>query len=165
MADAPLLARVHVDSWRAAYAGLAPASSVERFTYEAREAAFRASMAENAEEIYLVLEKDRAVGLLGLGAARDTDLEACGAGEIWGLYLLPSYWHRGIGRRVMREGEAILRGRGHQTIVLWVLEQNRRAIQFYQALGYEPDGASHHLDWGVKLKAVRYRKSCSERDS
>jgi hypothetical protein len=32
--DAPALGRVHVDSWRAAYRGLVPDSSLQAFTYE-----------------------------------------------------------------------------------------------------------------------------------
>lgn len=54
ISDAPVLARIHVDSWRAAYGELLPASSLDRFTHQWREESFRASLAANAEETYLI---------------------------------------------------------------------------------------------------------------
>jgi ribosomal protein S18 acetylase RimI-like enzyme len=158
ISDAPVLARIHVDSWRAAYRGLIPDPYLERFTYQWREESFRQSLAANAEETYLIQQNDQVVGLLTLGAARDSDVDVSRTGEIWGIYLLPNYWRKGIGKKVVQEAEAMLKSREYETIILWVLEKNQQARQFYEAMGFNPDGASRSIDWGVPLKAVRYRK-------
>ena len=157
--DASTLARIHVDSWRAAYGGLVPDSFLQRFTYEWREEGFRQSLAANAEETYLIDEDEKAVGLLTLGPARDSDVDASLTGEIGGIYISPDYWRKGIGRKVTQEAETILKARGYQTIVLWVLADNQQARQFYEAVGFRPDGATRDVDWGTPLKAVRYRKA------
>lgn len=156
--DARLLARIHVDSWRAAYRELVPAATLEKFTYEWREACFREALSTGAEETYLVEQEGDTVGILTLGPARDPDLDAAHTGEIWGIYLLPSCWRRGIGRRLVEEAEAILKSRGNSQAVLWVLADNLRARRFYEAMGYVPDGETMIIDWGTPLQAVRYWK-------
>jgi len=158
ISDVPVLARIHADSWRAAYRGLIPDSYLERFTYQRREESFRQSLAANAEETYLIQQNDQVVGLLTLGAARDSDVDIHCTGEIWGIYLSPSTWRKGIGKQVVQAAEAMLQARGCETIVLWVLEKNQQARRFYEAMGFNADGASKSIDWGVPLKAIRYRK-------
>jgi ribosomal protein S18 acetylase RimI-like enzyme len=157
--DAPALARIHVDSWRAAYRGLVPDASLQAFTYEGREECFRQPLAAGAEETCLVRVEGRHVGLLTLGAARDPDLDAGRTGEIWGIYLSPGHWRKGIGRRLAGEAESILTSRGYEDAVLWVLEGNQQARRFYEAMGFRFDGQFRDIDWGTPLRAVRYRKA------
>ncbi len=157
--DAPKLAKLHVDSWRAAYRGLVPSTALERFTVERREQAFRESCAAHAEETYLIQEGDEYVGLLTIGAARDADVDIGTTGEIWGIYISPKHWRTGIGRAVMRQAEAILSSRGYRVIVLWVLEDNEHARKFYAAMGYRADGAANTVNWGTVMRALRYRKA------
>jgi ribosomal protein S18 acetylase RimI-like enzyme len=157
--DAPALSRVHVDSWRAAYGGLVPDSSLQAFTYEWREESFRCSLAASAEETYLVQVEGEVVGFLTLGAARDPDLDVGRTGEIWGIYISPGYWRKGIGKRLAEEAERILKSGGYEDAVLWVLEDNQQARRFYEAMGFGLDGESKNIDWGTPLKAVRYRKA------
>ena len=158
VSDAPALARVHVDSWRAAYGGLVPESTLQAFTYEWREERFRAALAAGTEETHLVRVEGQVVGFLTLGAARDADLDAGRMGEIWGIYLAPEHWRKGIGRRLAEEAERMLASRGYEEAVLWVLEGNETARRFYEAMGFALDGESTEVDWGTPLKAVRYRK-------
>jgi ribosomal protein S18 acetylase RimI-like enzyme len=157
--DAPALARVHVDSWRAAYGGLVPDSSRQAFSYEWREEQFRQSLAAGAEETHLIRVEGEVVGFLTLGAARDSDLDTDRTGEIWGIYISPGYWRRGIGQRLAEEAQRMLRSRGYEDAVLWVLEGNQQARAFYEAVGFALDGQSNDLDWGTPLKAIRYRKA------
>jgi ribosomal protein S18 acetylase RimI-like enzyme len=157
--DAPALARVHVDSWRAAYRELVPESSLQRFNYQWREERFRESLAAGAEETYVVGLDKEIVGFLTLGAARDPDLDATRTGEIWGIYISPDHWRRGIGRRLAEEAEEMLRSRGCERAVLWVLAGNQQARRFYEAMGFDLDGQSQDIDWGTPLTAVRYAKA------
>ena len=157
--DAPKLAQVHVDSWQAAYRGLIPDSFRQGFTYQKRESSFRQALSANLEETYLVEDNDRAVAILTIGASRDADLDNIHTGEIWGIYIVPDYWHRGIGTRLVQEAERMLLSRGYRDIVLWVFEGNTDARRFYEAMGFCVDGAFKTLELGKSLKAVRYKKS------
>jgi ribosomal protein S18 acetylase RimI-like enzyme len=156
--DAPELALVHVDSWRAAYRDLVPVAFLERFDYHWREKRFREALAAGVEETYLVRMGGKAVAFLTLGAARDPDLDTKRTGEIWGIYVLPGNWRQGIGRTLALEAERILGSRGYEDAVLWVLEGNQQARRFYEAMGFAPDGESRQINWGAPLRAVRYAK-------
>lgn len=156
--DAPALARVHVDSWQAAYRGLVADSVLKRFTYEWREERFRQSLAAHAEPTYIAYLGDNMVGILTLGIARDADLDLARTGEIWGIYLAPSYWRQGIGRRLFAMAEAMLLSRGYDSAVLWVLEGNDHARRFYEAMGFALDGGRKEVDFDGILPVVRYRK-------
>lgn len=158
VSDAPLLAKVHVDSWQVAYHGLIPDDFREKFTYARREEAFRRALTDGTEETYLAHEQGEALGILTLGASRDNDLDHDVTGEIWGIYLAPTCWRRGIGTQLFHEGERILIARGYREIVLWVLEGNADARRFYEKMGFSLDGAFKHLELGKTLKAVRYKK-------
>ena len=71
--DAPMLAKVHVDSWQVAYRGIVPDSHLERFTYQRREEAFRQALAANLEETYLIEDNDQAIGILTIGPGQALD--------------------------------------------------------------------------------------------
>lgn len=157
-ADADILARVHIDSWRAAYRGLVPDSHLRKLDYSARAQRFRSSLAEKSEETYLAENDGEVVGFLTLGECRDEDLSASETGEIWGIYLAPGHWRRGIGTSLCRFGEKLLMSRGHRIATLWVFRDNDQARRFYEAMGYYADGASKTLNFVVPLEAIRYRK-------
>ena len=110
--DAPMLARVHVDSWRAAYRKMLPESSLRAFSFQWRQECFQESLASGSEETYVFELDGEIVGLLTLGPVRDPDLDTKRTGEIWGIYLSPFYRRRGIGGRLAEEAERILNSRG-----------------------------------------------------
>lgn len=156
--DAPALAKVHVDAWRAAYRGLVPNERLAKLSYARGAENFLRSMREGPEEIYAVEEERVVVGFLTLGPCRDVDLDAETVGEIWGIYLAPEHWRLGIGTRLCRHGEAILAARGCRSVILWVFAENTRARRFYEAMGYAPDGVTKQRDFGIPLEVVRYRR-------
>lgn len=157
--DAPMLAKVHVDSWQVAYRGIVPDSFLERFTYQRREEAFWQALTANLEETYLVEDNDHAIGILTIGASRDADLDVNCTGEIWGIYIAPDYWRRGIGTTLVYEAERILQSRGFNQVILWVLEENMDARRFYERMGFCLDGMYREVELGKPLKAVRYKKA------
>ena len=156
--DAPALARVHVDSWRAAYRGIVPDSFLQGFTYRRREERFRQSLRTNFEETYAIEEDGVIIGFVTLGICRDDDVDPARTGEIWGVYISPVHWRKGVGRHLADYAQAELKSRGYEEATLWVLDENSDARRFYEALGFAPDGATKEVNLGEPLKAVRYRK-------
>ena len=163
--DAPALARLMVDAWQAAYRELVPDSYLSRLSAGRWEARFRESLAAGTEETYAVEAMGAVVGLLTLGACRDLDEDQEATGEIWGIYIAPSHWRRGIGSWVYSEGERMLRERGYGQVVLWVFERNAQARRFYESSGFHPDGATKTQHVGTGLAAMRYRKSLGNRST
>jgi len=159
--DAEELAAVHLASWRAAYRGIVPEAVFKTRDIAYRTVRFREFLTTDEGETYLVERAGLIAGFMTLGACRDADANAKERGEIWGIYLRPSSWRRGIGTRLSRFAETWFRERGYPDVTLWVLERNTAARRFYEARGFEPDGAVKELALGIPLLAVRYRKTIS----
>jgi ribosomal protein S18 acetylase RimI-like enzyme len=157
--DAAPIARVHVDAWRAAYRGLVPDEFLDGLDCDRRAQRVREWLASGEGVTYAAEEGGQVLGFLTLGACRDEDVEPGATGEIWGIYLAPARWRRGIGRALCRYAEEWLRAQGYRLATLWVFAGNGAARRFYEAMGFAPDGGSKTLDFGVPLEAVRYRKA------
>ena len=162
--DAAALARLHIDSWRSAYRGLVPDSHLDNLDYDRRAERFRESLAGQLEETHLVEQDGDMLGFLTLGACRDEDLDQETSGEIWGIYLAPEHWRKGVGGQLCRYGERILESRAYRIATLWVLAGNDQARRFYEAMRYEVDGAAKMLNFSTPLEAVRYRRELKDKE-
>lgn len=155
--DAEIMGGIHAGSWKAAYKGIVPDSFLDRINAEGRANYFYKALKEGLEEDVLVFVNEKAVGLMAIGKCRDADQqEPCG--EIWGIYLLPEYWNRGIGKHLITWGLQELKARGYQKVTLWVLEENFRARRFYEKMGFTHDGTVKEIFLGKSLNEVRYEK-------
>ena len=155
--DARALARVSVDSWRAAYRGLVAQRYLDALTYEDRERGWGERLREDGVEPWVLLVGGEVGGFITLVEAGPGD-GGPGVGELEGIYLHPSHFGQGLGRRLMELALERLRARGHREAVLWVIDGNRRAERFYQAAGWDREEAVRtHPRLGVPLR--RYRRS------
>ena len=156
--DARSVARVHVDTWRAAYAGIVPQAVLDGLSVERREAFWRAATEQPGDHRLWVIESDGiVVGFASTGPARDDDLPA-GAGELLAIYLVPAHWGRGLGARLFGRAIADLGERDIDPVVLWVLAANERGRRFYESMGCQPDGARRPIDFdGTAVEEIRFR--------
>lgn len=159
LADAPALAEIHVQAWQVGYRGLLPDSLLDNLSAAERLPRWRQRLSAEAERV-LVAELDGQVaGWLVIGTQRDGDLDPQRTGEIYAVYVDPAAWRRGCGAALIARALAELRAQGLSEATLWVLRSNQRARCFYEALGFQPEGASkieYNRD-GVAFDEVRYR--------
>ncbi|WP_260857523.1 GNAT family N-acetyltransferase [Microbacterium sp. 1.5R] len=167
VADAHGVAVVHVDSWRAAYAGLIDQAVLDRQSVESRATMWSTwierSLAGESTDGYgsvahhLVVAEtdDRIVGWATFGAGRDDD--SGGLGEIAGLYAHPDAWSQGVGRALISHAEDALLTGGWIRAYLWVLAGNERAIGFYGAHGWSPDGVEK-IGEGGSVEGLREQR-------
>jgi GNAT superfamily N-acetyltransferase len=156
--DGQALAQVWVVAWQAAYAGLMPAEYLAGLDATAGVKQFERVI--RAGRSILVLELDNSVvGFSVYGSSRDADASSQ-TGEVIAINLLPSHWRRGLGKVLLEETVRRLHQEGFSDVTLWVLHGNARARQFYETLGWLPDGGEKHDDklTGFPLHEVRYRR-------
>lgn len=153
--DAKTLGEILSRSWRAAYKGVVPGSVLESMTPESCAERLRKSFAEGWEGAALVFVEGEAAGLACVGACRDED-KGPSVGEVWGMYLLPEYWNRGIGSYCMRWALDELKARNYIKAVLWVLEENHNARGFYEKRGFRMDGTVKRVVLGKEMNECRY---------
>jgi ribosomal protein S18 acetylase RimI-like enzyme len=150
--DAEAVARVHLQTWRAAYGHVFPREELEDFSGE--RIARRAELHRRAPPI-VAEDGGEIVGFVSVGRANDDDAD----GELYAIYVLPERWGSGIGRALIEAGEARLRELGHCQAVLWVLEDNPRARRFYERAGWKADGTRRPIEvFGVSVPEIRYAK-------
>jgi ribosomal protein S18 acetylase RimI-like enzyme len=153
--DAPAIARIHVDAWRAAYRAYMPASYLDSLSVDERSRMWTGALTRAAPARLVVT--DPLLGFCFFGASRDAE---DGAAEIFAVYVQPDSWQRGAGRALCTHAEEDARQRECASIALWTLKVNDGARRFYERLGYAPDGAERANTrlTGFPLHEMRYRK-------
>jgi ribosomal protein S18 acetylase RimI-like enzyme len=81
------------------------------------------------------------LGFVAYSPSRDDDADPDLVGEIDAIYVLPSAWGEGVGRRLMGAALARLAEAEFVQVTLWVLDSNIRARRFYEIAGWLADGA------------------------
>jgi len=153
--DAEAIARIHVQAWREAYRGIIPAEYLAGLSEEMKAAFWRQQLASGRSVTLVALDGEKVVGWASGGPSQSA--ESTAVREIFAIYISPSVWRRGVGRKLMQEIETALLGTG--PIILWVLRANQSAFQFYEKLGYHHDGGEKAADFGgVRLQALRLRR-------
>lgn len=137
LADADAIARVHVASWHHAYSELIPAARLANFTVERRTQAWRHNLSGRGPGRTIVAEM--ASGIVGFASTGPSRGER-GWGEIWALYVHPRTWGTGIGSALFADAMGYLASLGYARTLIWILDGNQRAIDFYAGNGFALDG-------------------------
>ena len=137
---------VHWQTWREAYDDLLPEEFQETMTLDK----CRFFSQKYPENTLIAMDGKKVVGFISYGNFRD---EAIQAGEIIALYVLKDYYGKGVSEQLMHAAFAALDQ--FSEIYLWVLKDNKRAIAFYQKMGFTFDGQEKILDLGKPVKELR----------
>ena len=160
VADADAIAEVHVASWQSGYHGLLPATLLQGLSVADRAARWRKNLTAldtTRRQIYVVEADSVIAGFAALGSSRDPDADES-VGELFGLYVAPQHWRRGLGGVLHRRTLDALRELRFRSATLWVLKSNQRARTFYEHRGWQHDRCDKDIDEnGVALHATRYR--------
>ena len=145
-ADAPDIARVQCETWRAAYAGILPASVLDTMSVAAGAARWAGHIASEDIAVWVAGDVD---GFASAGPSRDDD--RAGTTELYALYVHPRAQRRGLGAALL--GAAV----EHGATTLWVLTDNASGRAFYEACGWSEDGTQRTIDlFGAPADEVRY---------
>ena len=137
---------VHWHTWREAYDDLLPAEFHETMTLD-RCRFFSQKYPENT---LIAMDGKKVVGFISYGSYRDETIQA---GEIIALYVLKDYYGKGVSKQLMHAAFVALDQ--FSEIYLWVLKDNKRAIAFYQKMGFTFDGQEQILKLGKPVKELR----------
>ena len=137
---------VHWQTWREAYDDLLPADFQETMTLEK----CRFFSQKYPENTLIAMDGKKVVGFISYGNFRDETIQA---GEIIALYVLKDYYGKGVSKQLMHAAFVALDQ--FSEIYLWVLKENKRAIVFYQKMGFTFDGQEQILDLGKPVKELR----------
>ncbi len=133
------MAKVRVDTWRAAYQGIIPDDILARLSYESTSENWRKGFWEERKPgvaVYVAENEGKEVvgiAICGPEESRDPIYH----GEIYVLYVLPQYQNQGIGRELV--SECVRHLSQHLkicTMLIWVIADSP-IRRFYELLGGE----------------------------
>ena len=137
---------VHWQTWREAYDEILSEEFQEQMTLDK----CRFYSQKYPENTLIAMDGKKVVGFISYGNFRDETIQA---GEIIALYVLKDYYGKGIAQKLMKEALTTLEQ--FSEIYLWVLKDNKRAIAFYQKMGFTLDGPEKILELGKSVKELR----------
>jgi len=151
--DAPALAAVREEAWRATYQGLIPHVTLQRMIASHTPGWWEKLLRMGASVMLLDFE-GQTQGYATFGRSRHGP--PAHEGEIYELYLTPVYQGAGLGRRLFDASRRELGRRNLQGLVVWSLRDNAQACAFYEAMGGRPGGTAIERLGGARLERVAY---------
>jgi hypothetical protein len=180
--DAPGLARIQVESWRASLAGLVPddvlaelssAEATAQFTERWRDAITNPPSSKH--RVHVAVDPASSggsggsavdpsagtgglppVGFASAGPATDEDKWPGTDAELYELHVLPSAAaEAGHEARLLHAVADTLAEDGFHTACTWALSGDSARLEFLESAGWAPDGVHSNLDMGEKVPVVR----------
>src|SRR5689334_7087524 len=171
--DAARIARLDIETWRDAYAGILPSPYLLHLDARRRQAGWSAEIGRPGMVVFVAVDEGGGQdggGIVGFGSAGWLRGELLGDpgggggipmarerrdGEVFTLYVAPERHDEGIGRRLLLALLGWLRDAGARRAVVWVLRDNPARF-FYQRLGGRPCGERFFPVGGAAVPAVAY---------
>lgn len=160
--DTEAIVEVTASGWRAAYPGIVPARHLRNLPISTWRSDVRNGLrSPEGDSFTRIADLDGVVaGYCFVAAPAREGPEGSRVAELVAIYVEPAFWRSGIGSELARAAISEARARSYEEMVLWTFEENRRALAFYKALGWEPDGGKRpHRATGVPT--VRLRRAVS----
>jgi GNAT superfamily N-acetyltransferase len=142
--DCPGIARIQVDSYRSAYAGIGSATYLDALSAEEQEQDWRDWFDAYPEDVLLVAEDDKG-RIVGYALGRPESPLPGFDGELIALHVREQNQRMGIGRLLLWTIARELRRGGCSSLMFWIYEDSG-AHAFYDRMGAERLEAEQAVD-------------------
>jgi ribosomal protein S18 acetylase RimI-like enzyme len=133
--DVTGVASLHAESWRSSYRGILSDDYLENHVHRDRLGLWQERFSGMSRRAMFVIVADMSPGLGGFACAFP-DQDVVFGSFLDNLHVAPQLTGQGIGRHLLAETARRLHANGSRAgLYLWVIEQNRRARQFYERAG------------------------------
>lgn len=146
IAHAEIIGNIHSEAWKQTYENLFPLEYLNRDTADKRKQEFLSTFEEADVQYYLIFLNEKAIGVVKI-------LILDNACEISSIYFLKSYWHKGYGTRTINDIKNLY---PQQKIVLWTLEENVKAKNFYEKNDFYATGEKRIIYRGRNYMQIQY---------
>ena len=151
--DARRIARLDVETWRAAYAGILTTPFLVGLSTQRRELGWATVIEREPRDVQVAVDEDG--NILGFGSCgRNRDSPEY-AGEVFTLYVAPDWQNQGIGRALLLALFERLVAQGCEAAIIWVLRDNPGRF-FYRRLGGREVRHKLFVVGGKRIEAAGY---------
>jgi ribosomal protein S18 acetylase RimI-like enzyme len=161
--DAGIIGFIHSESCKQTYKGIIPDYVLQRITPKQRAGYFYRALLTRTQEIAIMYKDGKPAGFIalrkrGFKELGDVDKQM----QIYRIYFLPGFWHKGFGTELLNWSFDELKKRGYEKVNLWVFKDNLNARRCYEKLGFNHDGAIIRSSYGRNIYLIRYFKDISQ---
>nr|WP_315467087.1 GNAT family N-acetyltransferase [uncultured Undibacterium sp.] len=140
VADAEAIAAIRIEGWRTTYRGMIPDSYLNEMDMNENVLHWRTilqalPLKEDSLCVYVAVSEDEIVGFVSAMKLSEPKLDR--DGEINAIYIRPQWQRCGIGKRMLHKAARSLQAMGCTSCVIWVIDGNSQARNFYEELGGE----------------------------
>ena len=140
VADAEAIAAIRIEGWRTTYRGMIPDSYLNEMDMNENVLHWRTILQalpvkEDSLCVYVAVSEDEIVGFVSAMKLPEPKLDK--DGEINAIYIRPQWQRCGIGKRMLHKAARSLQAMGCTSCVIWVIDGNSQARNFYEELGGE----------------------------
>jgi GNAT superfamily N-acetyltransferase len=152
-AEARMIARLDVETWRTTYAGVLSARYLVGLSEPRREIGWRMAILREPRDIRVAVDGGGVVR--GFGSCGPSRGERDFPGEVFTLYVAPDWQNRGVGRQLLIALFRRLVSSGLDAGIVWVLRNNPSRF-FYERLGGRLVSHKPIPVGGVEVEALAY---------
>ena len=158
--DVEAIARIHVEAWRSAYAGIIPDAYLVRMDVAGQRRMWRSTLKGGGRGHHVAVAElggGEVVGFASCGPARRDTLprRAPYDGEVYTLYVALDHQGHGHGKRLLAACFDILRDQDKTAAVVWVLAANPARF-FYESQGGRKVAERTESFAGTKLAELAF---------
>lgn len=151
--DAGAVADVHAMAWQNAYAGIIPYKSL-RSMINRRDDRWWARAIRRGTSMLVIDVGGTVAGYVTFGLNRARALPQ--DGEVYELYLRPEHQGIGLGSRLFSSARERLSAHGCRGVVVWALEDNNGALDFYRGRGGRAVAEGAEVFDGRRLRKIAF---------
>lgn len=140
--DYEQIAKISIEGWQHAYKGIFPDSVLNNLQWQPRVDGRRKHFDRDTMACFVYVIDENVVAFCDVGVARKVDGAtsiSTGYGEIYAIYVLPSYQRQGIGKILFNRALEYVNERGWGNVVIWTLVENKSSHLFYANCGCKPN--------------------------
>lgn len=138
--DAEAIAAIRIEGWRTAYRGMIPDSYLNQMDIEENATYWRTILQALPTKtdrlcVYVAVSGDEVIGFISASKLEQAKLEK--DAEINAIYIRPQWQRCGIGKRMLHKVARSLLAMECLNCVIWVIDGNSPARNFFEELGGE----------------------------
>ena len=128
----------HLTAWQKAFRGILSDAQLDNLQIENFVKGWQQNIYKiGRTNLIWVTENDKAVGFVSFGKPYDDNEKI--QTEIYGIYVHPDFWKKGIGYQLMKN--TVLKNSKQENfngVILWVMTKNTTSRNFYKRFGFSP---------------------------
>ncbi len=157
--DIPQILQIHRASWIKAYKPLIPGKILENLSEIHFQNIWKKNLNNESHSHLVAEQKNRIIGFISFSQYEGSTVYS----EISSLYIDPGSAGCGVGKTLINSAFNKLGALGFRKVLLWVVRENQRAIEFYEAVNFRQMNTERKiLRHGIELTQLQFSRNIVE---